>query len=838
MLKNKIIGSVFAFSVLASLISVAPSIVQADADWYGSWAKEVTRVSPFIRVVTPNGGKYAIGQISPLNVTWQGLNLSGNTVDISIVNTLTGISYGLSTSTPNSGSASLVVPANVPGGKYTLKIKTSSSTISSAEGVSKNSIQISAANISRSFGVVNQPQALIATGGVASTSWTITGNIPKVNVYMVSSSDASTLIAKNLNNTGSYSYTIPATQPTGSYFLKIVDSASSTVSATTTNFIVGLQSIVFDTQPTNVSLDDLNRKGVVSVIAGWKTDGIVSKVSVGIEGAETKVLAPNVSNVKGTNTYTWNVRVGQLPGTYRFVVKSVGIANSVIATSSSFTIGTARSVQGVNVSPSSVMRYESANIKWVASSPTAKLKFDLLKNGTLVRTIANNVLVTSVDKGVDFKMNDAEGDYVIKASDVSNANIFATTSFAVKSAIISNVSSDKVSVGTGKSITVSWNNQGTIGSYDVKLTATSTGSTTLLKSGVTAKSFTWTVPAGQEVGGYKFSVNDHSNPNTVSTSSEFTITTDRGIASVGVGSGSPFTQGQTLPIVWSANASVSNVKVELYKGSSLVATVASSIAAKTGSKGYVIPLTTATGTDYTVKVTDTQSSATLSSSQFEIRKKSMGTITLSASSVSLSSQITATWNTENVSKFKLQIIDVLTGLPVVTAGSVTAKSYNWSVPQTQKIGNYKFVVSDYNDTDNSVTSNAFGVTTSISVTSVVASLTTGGSAISSIARGGQFSLSYSASNVPASDLKVYLIKKDDYSSKVLLTKSSSSGKYTVPSTSAGKYYLSVEWKSNSSVRGVSSDFDVVDTVTAGVNNSDSLAATIQALQTLLNSLSR
>lgn len=237
MRQNKIIAGIAFCFIAFAIASAFPVSAKADSNYYPAYSTEVNRVTPFIRVVFPNSGNYNAGK--PLSVKWQGLNLSGSGVDISIKNKVTGLSYSLATSTPNSGSTTIAIPQNVPGGSYKLSVRASTSTLMNIFDDSSSVINIVAASeTARTIKIVNQPSLLVALGKAVSTSWVVTGNIPKVNAYMVSISGASTTIGTNMINTGSLSYVVPIKTASSSYFIKIVDSASSTISTTTSAFAV------------------------------------------------------------------------------------------------------------------------------------------------------------------------------------------------------------------------------------------------------------------------------------------------------------------------------------------------------------------------------------------------------------------------------------------------------------------------------------------------------------------------------------------------------------------------------------------------------------------------
>lgn len=305
---NKILAGVtFCFVATAAILVSLPNTTNAislgdilapglsgggggGSDYESMYNKEIKRITPFIRVVSPKDG--TVDASKPLNITWQGTNLSGSAVDITVVNSVSNIPYTIATGTINTGSSTFAIPTRVPGGKYYIKISASAS--STVYGVSKKPIKINAAaSTQASITITKQPQTTIALGGVATTSWISTGNIPNVKISLVSTNSV-TVLEKKTKNTGLYSFTINKKQPSGLYWLKIGDADNENfLAATTTPFTITNPSVAL-TVPviSKVSPSSAATGTPVTIIGkgfdltsnfvlldGWVASGIVSSAN-------------------------------------------------------------------------------------------------------------------------------------------------------------------------------------------------------------------------------------------------------------------------------------------------------------------------------------------------------------------------------------------------------------------------------------------------------------------------------------------------------------------------------------------------------------------------------
>ena len=139
-------------------------------------------------------------------------------------------------------------------------------------------------------------------------------------------------------------------------------------------------------------------------------------------------------------------------------------------------------------------------------------------------------------------------------------------------------------------------------------------------------SYNWYIPTTQTIGNdYKVKITSITDAIYTDTSNGyFSIVNSTGITDVSPNGGESWTRGTTKTIRWSYSGNPgSNVKIELYKGTSLSRTITSSVSigsSGSGSYNWYIPTAQTLGSDYKIKVTSTSNSAykDLSNSYFII----------------------------------------------------------------------------------------------------------------------------------------------------------------------------------------------------------------------------
>ncbi len=171
--------------------------------------------------------------------------------------------------------------------------------------------------------------------------------------------------------------------------------------------------------------------------------------------------------------------------------------------------------------------------------------------------------------------------------------------------------------------------------------------------------------------------------------------------------GNSFQRGTSMHITWNF-LGVTNVKVELLNGATVVANIASSASASSGALDYTIPISTSIGSNYKIRVTDTANTlrSDISDSAFNIveNTQAQGFTFSSPSSGSnnfTGKPLTINWTTSgNVPNVGIAVVK---GTATTTLVSSVANSgtFTWNVPIGQTAGS-DYSIFIYNTTNGNV----------------------------------------------------------------------------------------------------------------------------------------
>lgn len=702
-MKKTIIGFLFISLVV---VACSPLITKAFAvggnysdAWQGYYNKEVTRVTPFIRVVTPKNGTFDAS--APLNITWQGTNLAGRTVDVTIQNTVTNTIYTLATGTPNTGSATVAIPTVVPGGKYDLKITTSTSTLPSVSGVSDNSIKINAApSTTASIKIINQPQTTVSVGGVASTSWTNTGNTSKVKITLVSP-NSSTVLEKRLNNNWSYSYKIDKKQASGIYDLLIEDADNANAFATTTSFtisnsLVPVSSIgQFAVTPASIA----SGGQVNATWTGTNANPLVIKIyQAGTNTAvNSLVLNPSVNS----RLITADISAGN------YVLSLQDSKNAQVLATTSLTV-TAPIVQPAITlaSPASMQIVSSqtlsvSGLNTLQNVPAGSQTIIVLDNNyrlassTYTSVASQNITFTvgttlgglgtitpvTVTTGthtinVIVMAPDTSGTVgghgpIIASSTVANVNILAAAvaAPAIPSSVVATASST-----CGGKTTITWAPVTGATSYSIFGSTGANSTYASVASGITNTTYNDT--PGQGTFYYKVSAVSSSGESARSVAVHTTSSPICVVAStITVGAlQSSYNLGDSLPISWQVTPanSISRVDVLLVNSGGIATTTIANNISNTGLN-WNIPTRQTVGGGYKILVRSSSGAAVSAlSNSFTIGSAhSVSFVAVSTTTLNKNDDLKVIWTTNNITNVGIQVYSNTTGAKV---GSVITKS--------------------------------------------------------------------------------------------------------------------------------------------------------------------
>jgi hypothetical protein len=175
--------------------------------------------------------------------------------------------------------------------------------------------------------------------------------------------------------------------------------------------------------------------------------------------------------------------------------------------------------------------------------------------------------------------------------------------------------------------------------------------------------------------------------------------------------GAALRMGAVCTIAWEAYE-VNNVNIELYKGSKLFSTIASSVPAGSGTYSWKIPSSMNTGNDYQVKVSCIDPGATAEGWTKVFSIKPAPSLTLISPNGGEVWQVkrsyNITWRSTGIDKVKIELYKGTELETVISAGTPAGSGkYTWTIPANQPQGaNYKIKISgveiDLSDTGDRV----------------------------------------------------------------------------------------------------------------------------------------
>jgi hypothetical protein len=162
--------------------------------------------------------------------------------------------------------------------------------------------------------------------------------------------------------------------------------------------------------------------------------------------------------------------------------------------------------------------------------------------------------------------------------------------------------------------------------------------------------------------------------------------------------GAALQMGAVCSIAWEAYE-VNNVKIELYKGSKLLSTIAPSVPTGSGTYSWKIPGSMNTGNDYQVKVSCIDPGATAEgwAKAFSIKPaSSIALLSPNGGEVwQVKRSYDITWRSTGIDKVKIELYKGTALETVISTGTPAGNGkYTWTIPANQPQGaNYKIKIS-------------------------------------------------------------------------------------------------------------------------------------------------
>ncbi|MFX0092093.1 MAG: Ser-Thr-rich GPI-anchored membrane family protein [Candidatus Hodarchaeota archaeon] len=434
--------------------------------------------------------------------------------------------------------------------------------------------------------------------------------------------------------------------------------------------------------------------------------------------------------------YSWSITRGEVPATnYRIKIIDSSDQN-VYAYSDYFTIE-APAITVTSPNSSSVWtRGQEYTIKWdwIGGSAIQEVGIYLYKEETyyigLVAGYPNNgsykweiwdwggwfspgTYKFRIQAQKPLAINDIEGwsDYfTIQDPKITVTNPSSSSTWAV-----------------GSTYAIEWTSTGSITDVKIELYSGSTLVATIDSSTNNDGHKSWTVPNSISPGtAYYIKITDTNNSSIYDDSDYFTIEETRSITVTNPSSSSTWLVGSTNSIEWTSTGIISHVKIELYSGSTLVATIDSSTN-NDGHKSWTVPNSISPGTAYYIKITDTSNNNIYDDSDyFTIEEIKSITVTKpsSSSTWAIGSAYAIEWtSTGSITNVKIELYDN-SDIVIATIDSSTDNDghKSWTVPNSISPGTCYIKITDANDS--SIYDNSDYFTISVTATSSVPADTT------------------------------------------------------------------------------------------------------------------
>jgi hypothetical protein len=422
----------------------------------------------------------------------------------------------------------------------------------------------------------------------------------------------------------------------------------------------------------------------------WCSSGTTTQVNIDYStnnGGNWTSLASQVAN---SGTYSWTI-----PDTPS-ANSRVRVSNSAIASLSDqsnavFTISPYVPPSISVTSPNGGedwASYDTHEITWTSAGAVDYVRIEYsIDNGSNW-----NTEISSVANSGSYSWNisvSPSTECLVRVSDAANPAVFDVSDANFTISDIKTLSVTSPNGGenwtAGSIHNITWNYSGSIANVNIDYSTDYASTWSSVATNVAnSKSYSWTVPATP-------STACNSDINDIRDSS-FSIIVMPTITVLSPNGGEQWQRGTTQVITWTSSG-VTNVKIELLKGTAVNLTITSSTPAASGSFNWAIPASQAVATNYKIRITSTASSSVTDSSNatFSIFAPAI-TVTAPAAGNSWAKNTvkTITWSligTMNAS-VKIQLYSGTTKKLDITLSTENDGSYDWLIPSSLANGTY------------------------------------------------------------------------------------------------------------------------------------------------------
>lgn len=289
-------------------------------------------------------------------------------------------------------------------------------------------------------------------------------------------------------------------------------------------------------------------------------------------------------------------------------------------------------------SPGTLGSYQSGSqvqVNWVSSNVTGNVKIDLFNGGNFVSTLNSNTNNDGSHSVTLPNIGSTGSGYTVVVSSLNDPSVLGSSGdFTID---VPSGTLDVTSPGSGDThlvgspATITWTSSNVPGNVKLELFKSSSLVAVLSANTANDGSQAILVPSVQDGTDYRIKVSSINNSNTDDFGDFFTITSPS-VTVTAPSSGDVFASGSNTTVSWTSTTS-GNMKIDLYKGTTLVANLLNSTS-DDGSQAVTLPNINTTASNYKIRVTnissginDTSQNFTIAAAQqFQITSPSAGAV--------------------------------------------------------------------------------------------------------------------------------------------------------------------------------------------------------------------
>lgn len=348
-------------------------------------------------------------------------------------------------------------------------------------------------------------------------------------------------------------------------------------------------------------------------------------------------------------------------------------------------------------SPGTLGSYDSGSstvVNWVSTNVTGDVKIDLYQSGIFVSTLSNGTtndgshsislpVVTGIQSGYSVS--------VISLDDPSVSGASGDFTIAAPAGTITlNSPGNGETLNVGTSTPINWTSANLAGNVKIELYQISTLVGTLSANTANDGNQSVLVPNVANASNYRIKITSINTPSIDDWGGYFSIANPT-ITVNSPTAGSTYNSASTVNVTWTSTNTNGNMRIDLYKGSTLVVSLDNSTA-DDGSRVVTLPTVNATASDYKIRVTNITSGIYDDSGTFEITAASVFEVTSpSANSIfSAGAFTTVTWNSSYTGTVSIDLYKGNSIVSTLKASTADDGSYSVQLPNVTTTGN------DYN----------------------------------------------------------------------------------------------------------------------------------------------